>query len=337
MWQELLVNKYLRNKTLSQVKVKPTDSPFWKGLMGVKEIFFKNGSFTVGNGQKTRFWEDTWLGDTPLALQYPSLYNIVRRKNVLVADVLSNNPLNIEFRRSLNGNRWAVWLQLVQRLMGVTLTEEPDAFVWKLTTSGIFSVKSLYAHLMNGHTVFLRKYIWKIKVPLKIKIFMWFLYRKVILTKDNLAKRNWNGCKKCAFCDSDESINHLFFYCPFARLVWRVIQFTFNIPPPTNVTNMFGNWLNGVHKKDKSRIHVGICALMWAMWNCRNNVVFNKCSNVNFLQVIRMVTHWIQDWSYLLPEAQREPMVSGCSRLETVARDIYNLGGWRLTKRLNEA
>jgi hypothetical protein len=179
MWEELLVNKYLRNKTLSQVKVKPTDSPFWKGLMGLKEIFFKNGSFTVGNGQKTRFWEDTWFGDTPLALQYPSLYNIVRRKSVLVADVLSNNPLNIEFRRSLNGNRWAVWLQLVQRLMGVTLTEEPDAFVWKLTTSGIFLVKSLYAHLMNGHTVFLRKYIWKIKVPLKIKIFMWFLYCKM--------------------------------------------------------------------------------------------------------------------------------------------------------------
>jgi hypothetical protein len=190
---------------------------------------------------------------------------------------------------------------------------------------------------MNGHTVFLRKYIWKIKVPLKIKIFMWFLYRKVILTKDNLAKCSWNGCKKCVFCDSDESINHLFFYCPFARLVWRVIQFTFNIPPPTNVTNMFGNWLNGVHKKDKSRIHLGICALMWAMWNCRNNVVLNKCSNVNFLQVIHMVTHWIQDWSYLLPEAQRESMVSGWSRLETVAQDIYNLDGWRLTKRLNEA
>jgi hypothetical protein len=97
---------------------------------------------------------------------------------VLVADLLSNNLLNIEFRRTLNKNRWVIWLQPVQRLMGVTLTEEPDAFVWKLTTSEIFSVTYLYAHLMNGHTVFFRKYIWKIKVPLKIRIFMWFLYRK---------------------------------------------------------------------------------------------------------------------------------------------------------------
>jgi hypothetical protein len=191
--------------------------------------------------------------------------------------------------------------------------------------------------MMNGHTIFLRKYIWKLKVPLEIKIFMWFLHRNVILTKDNLAKQNWNGWKKCAFCDSDESINHLFFYCPFAHLVWRVIQYTFNIPPPTNVTNMFGNWLNGVEKKDKARIRIGICALTWAIWNCRNDVIFNKCSNVNFLQVIRMVTHWIQEWSYLLSEAQRVHMVTGCSRLETVARDIYYLGGWRLTKRLDNA
>jgi hypothetical protein len=43
----------------------------------------------------------------------------------------------------------------------------------------IFSVKSMYADIINGHTVFLREYIWMIKVPMmikKIKIFMWFLY-----------------------------------------------------------------------------------------------------------------------------------------------------------------
>jgi hypothetical protein len=337
LWQELLHNKYLRTQTLSQVTAKPSDSPFWKGLMGVKDEFFSRGSFTVGNGQSTRFWEDTWLGDRPLAEQFPSLYNIVRWRNVLVSDVLIGNPLNIEFRRNLSNDRMDVWLLLLQRLIRINLSADPDIFVWKLTTSGIFSVKSMYADIMNGYTVFLRKYIWKIKVPLKIKIFMWFLYKKVILTKDNLAKLNWNGCKKCAFCDANESINHLFFDCPFAKLIWRTIQFTFNIPPPANVTNMFGNWLNGVDKRSKEQIRTGICALMWAIWNCRNDIVFNKSTNSHFLQVIRMVTHWIHEWSYLLPEAQRTHMDSGCIRLEMVARDIFNLGGWQLTRKLQDA
>jgi hypothetical protein len=65
------------------------------------------------------------------------------------------------------------------------------------------------------------------KLPLKIKIFMWFFHKKVILTKDNLIKRNWNGNTSCCFCDKDESIQHLFFECPLAKLygalfIWRL-------------------------------------------------------------------------------------------------------------------
>jgi hypothetical protein len=58
---------------------------------------------------------------------------------------------------------------LLQRLMLVNLIEDLDIFVWKLNTSGTFSVKSMYADIKNGHTIFLRKYIWKIKVSLKIR------------------------------------------------------------------------------------------------------------------------------------------------------------------------
>ena len=55
LWQKLLHNKYLSQKTLSEVQAKPTDSPFWKGLMRVKNDFFNRGSFKVGNGRMVRF------------------------------------------------------------------------------------------------------------------------------------------------------------------------------------------------------------------------------------------------------------------------------------------
>jgi hypothetical protein len=54
---------------------------------------------------------------------------------------------------------------------------------------------------------------------------------------------------------------------------------------------MFGNWLNGVDKKIKARIRIGVCALMWAIWNCRNDVIFNQASHAQFLQVIHKTTH----------------------------------------------
>jgi hypothetical protein len=156
--------------------------------MSQKETFFNFGSFNVGNGEGTRFWEDRWLGDETLASQYPGLYTIVNHKNVTVANTFKENGLNISFRRNLAGDKWLSWLDLVERLMDIHLTDEKDTFSWSLTDSGQFSVRSLYAKLLNGNTKFLRKYLWKIKVPLKIRIFMWFLNRKEILTKDNLAK-----------------------------------------------------------------------------------------------------------------------------------------------------
>jgi hypothetical protein len=138
------------------------------------------------------------------------------------------------------------------------------------------SVKSLYLGLMNDHTPFLRKYLWMIKVPLKIRSFMWFLFRRVLLTKDNLAKRNWVGSKKCCHCDQDKIIQHIFIECPFAGVVWLIIHLSFNLPPPKNITNMFDNWLAGVNKNERAQIRVGICALLWALWNVRNDYIFNR-------------------------------------------------------------
>ena len=55
------------------------------------------------------------------------------------------------------------------------------------------------------------KKIWKMKIPLKLKIFAWYVRKRVILTKDNLVKRNWHESKKCVLCQQDETIKHLFF------------------------------------------------------------------------------------------------------------------------------
>ena len=167
VWQELLCNKYLNEKTLAQCESKPNDSPFWKGIMVVKTKFFTRGSFIVSNGRQTRFWEDTWFGNKPLAVQYPSLFNIVRHKNVLVAHVLSNKPLNIKYWRTLNDNKWLSWLRLVERLMHVTLSNVDDRFKWNLTTNGVFTVRSMYLDLMHGHTLFYISTFGNWKFPLR--------------------------------------------------------------------------------------------------------------------------------------------------------------------------
>jgi hypothetical protein len=46
---------------------------------------------------------------------------------------------------------------------------------------------------------------------------------------------------------------------------------TFNIPPPTNITNLFGNWFNGMEKKDKGHIRVGVSTSIWVIWHVHHS------------------------------------------------------------------
>jgi hypothetical protein len=77
------------------------------------------------------------------------------------------------------------------------LTQEQDDFRWSLDPKGQFSVKSDYLALIHQEVHNLNKIIWKIKSPLKLKIFLWYLRRGVILTIDNLEQRNWQNSETC--------------------------------------------------------------------------------------------------------------------------------------------
>lgn len=87
----------------------------------------------------------------------------------------------------------------------------------------------------------------------------------MLITKDNLAKSNWNSSQKCCFCDSLEVVQHLFISYPFVQIIWRMIYLTYKVPPPMNSTNMFGTWLNGVSTNDKARIPIVVLALCWSI------------------------------------------------------------------------
>jgi hypothetical protein len=97
------------------------------------------------------------------------------------------------------------------------LNTNRDSFRWNLTANGLFTVHSMYHATLNNGVGVDNRDLWKLKIPLKIKVFMWYLKRGVTLIKDNLPRRKWNGNKTCCFCSRPETIKHLFlvFVCIF--------------------------------------------------------------------------------------------------------------------------
>jgi hypothetical protein len=69
--------------------------------------------------------------------QYPSLYNIVRKRRDKIANVLST-VLNVSLRRTLVSHNHVLWHDLVRRIAHINLTEEADVFRCKLHQNGVF-------------------------------------------------------------------------------------------------------------------------------------------------------------------------------------------------------
>ena len=191
-------------------------------------------------------------------------------------------------------NKLVEWLNLVSQIAHIDLVDRLDSFRWNLTKSGLFTVRSFYLHLMDIHLPFRHKMIWKLKIPLKIKIFLWFLQRGVVLTKDNLAKRNWIRSQKCCGCNSNETIKHLFLDCLYARMVWRIIFYATDLTPPRLIRHMFHSWLANQSKEIRNLIWVGVAAVCWTIWRCRNNIIFNNTKVNSILQVIFRGMYWLR-------------------------------------------
>jgi hypothetical protein len=163
--------------------------------------------------------------------------------------------------------------------------------------------------------------LWKMKAPLQINIFMWYLKRGVVLTKDNLVRWNWSENKLCVFCSQPKSIQYLFFDCHFARFLWRVIQATFNIDVLISITHMFNDWVAGLGNQFKKLVLVGGAALCWALWTNMNDIVFDNAIPRDILARVQLQMH----------EEITKEIKSICRSVEATMTEIFVSHGWRFT------
>ena len=149
-------------------------------------------------------------------------------ENVTLANVLNSRPLTVSFRRALLGNKLTQWLQLVSKVADVALNNEKDAFVWSPNNDVLFIVKSMYSNMMTSEATLA---ILENKSSTKNQNLS-LVFKERGCTKDNLIKRNWKGSAKFCLCNSNETIQHLFFECHMAKFIWFTVFISFNIKPP---------------------------------------------------------------------------------------------------------
>lgn len=174
------------------------------------------------------------------------------------------------------------------------------------------------------------KFLWKVKIPQKIKIFLWLIARSKILSKGNLIKRMWKGGGECCFCGLFESTDHLFFNCSVARYIWRIVQIVLNLRTvPKKHEDTFGNWLLGSDKRIRNLLIVGLGSVLWWIWKTRNDGCFNNKRIIDPSDVVFLSCHWLDSWAILQKRKERRMLEEGSQLIKGMAKEVFDRSkGW---------
>jgi hypothetical protein len=226
------------------------------------------------------------------------------------------------------------WNNILHDTTTFLLSDNADTFIWNIGKKGRFTVKSVYDALTSPSTGRYHKHIWKGKIPEKIKIFLWLLTNDAILTRDNLRKKKWQGDPNCIFCDSLETVSHMFFQCPIAKIIWVVVAKCFGASNvPTNLEQCW-LWCEQWFPFGKKFHPWGIAAICWAIWKRRNKVVFEGKLLQNPLEIICHACALMVYWSGLFAEMDREQPVEGANTMLKVAKEVLAAQTTRQVNRL---
>jgi hypothetical protein len=136
LWREIIDRKYYRRGNIF-CSDRRHASPFWKCVILIAQAIKHGYRWVVGDGTKIRFWEDSWFGSTPLAVQFWELYCVCNEKTITIAEVWVDGELRLTFRRMFSYQMMQSWDDLISVVENMVLSDESDALVWCYESSGI--------------------------------------------------------------------------------------------------------------------------------------------------------------------------------------------------------
>lgn len=176
--------KYYKDGNILAAEVKSNASYIWRLLMWSRDIVERGMIWRVGNGKRTKVYEDRWVA----GLHGCRLTNRGAGEQEMAVESLIRD-----------GNRWddakpeSMFLtHEVEAIRNTPIREhgDEDEIRWRFESKGLFSVKSAYLLEMGyyeenpntcgGDKKSWSKLVWALSIPPKVRIFMWRAFSNLI-------------------------------------------------------------------------------------------------------------------------------------------------------------
>ncbi|XP_057763530.1 uncharacterized protein LOC130983559 [Arachis stenosperma] len=270
-------------------------------------------SMEVGDGRRTRFWEDVWLVGGSLKDRFPRLFSVSNQVGSVIGECGFWDGFewvwSFQWRRELFQWELELLSALHESLRPVKLiNNREDRVVWKYDRRGIFTTNS-FVQVMQEELIpeevtsysFTRT-IWKGLVPPRVELFVWFVLIGRVNTKDRLSRLGIISQDDitCVLCNNEvEDVRHLFLGCVFAWQVWSawILAFGRRWTYPGSMKEHFISWTEEPRRLEE-RNHRLRCfsAIVWNLWLERNRRVFQQTSK-GVEEIINMSSNSAKEWS----------------------------------------
>ncbi|KAF7823513.1 reverse transcriptase [Senna tora] len=269
----------------------------WSSLLEGRDLLAEGLGWCVGNGRSISFWKDAWIPGLPN-------YKLVTAPRENLDDLQKVSDFIVDGGRDLEKLIHCVSGREVVEILKIPISGRgrEDRFTWLKTRNGSYAVKSRYHVYKNRvkpsallkpscSTVVSRdlwKDIWGLKVPPKVKHFLWRLCNGALSSKENLFKRKCASDPICPICGLEsETLEHLFMYCDAAKRSWFVspLSLKMDLLKVCRVED----WLACVFAKNSTLDDWDkaiLACTCWQIWKSRCSLVFQGEGLVPF-QVAR--------------------------------------------------
>lgn len=229
-----------------------------------KPLLSKGLRKVITSGSSSSLWNDNWSSKGTLRSILSNPLNFQEENNWVGQYIVVNGNWNWE---SLSFILPQSLLDVINAITINPTSPHDDFAAWAPTKDVNFSL------------TFASSWIWKVKAPQKIIIFLWLCSYNSILVREVLGSRGFTLDKACPLCHSHmETINHLLRECQFLVSFWNQLGL------PSKVVHSFGlpllDWLqfNGTSGIISRHLHIPWKILilfgLWSLWLNRNLVAY---------------------------------------------------------------
>ena len=238
LWARVLESKYGGWRNMDEAGRVGPESIWWRDLKRALHhshqgrVIQDGLKWKVGGGDRIKFWEDRWIcREESLAEKYPRLYLVSSQQNQLIRQLGTHKDngweRNFIWRRPLFDIEIDSAVSFLREVKGKSIQQQgSDGWEWLGEPSGTYSTHSVYnmiwEEIADGSQEECFEELWKIKIPSKIAIFAWRLFRDRLPTRKNLQRRQVQiSDMSCPFCRRvEEDASHLFIHCHKIQPIW---------------------------------------------------------------------------------------------------------------------